>query len=82
MSSNAKMWGGRFDDAGDPAFEAFNCSLGFDARLLQEDLEGSRAWARALGQAGVLEGGEVEQLVEALEQLGAFPDGFPQPCTV
>lgn len=71
MSSHEKMWGGRFEDAGDPAFEAFNCSLGFDARLLQEDLEGSRAWARALGQAGVLEAGEVEQLVEALEQLGA-----------
>lgn len=79
MSSGEKMWGGRFEGTSDPAFEAFNCSLGFDFRLLQEDLEGSSAWARALGRAGVLEAGEVDQLVAALEQLGTELRDDPTP---
>jgi argininosuccinate lyase/amino-acid N-acetyltransferase len=49
-----KLWGGRFAENQDPAFESFNRSLPFDRRLLEEDVRGSRAWARALAKAGVL----------------------------
>ena len=63
------LWGGRFEGGLDPAFESFNRSLPFDQRLVQEDLRGSGAWARALGRAGVLEDGEVTALVGALEEL-------------
>ena len=73
------MWGGRFEGALDPAFEAFNRSLPFDWRLVQEDLVGSMAWARALGAAGVLERGEVVKLEEALEQLGDEISSDPSP---
>jgi argininosuccinate lyase len=67
---HGKMWGGRFEGGLDPAFEAFNRSLAFDRRLLNADLAGSAAWARALGRAGVLDADEVSQLEAALEQLG------------
>lgn len=79
MNSSEKMWGGRFEGRSDPAFEAFNCSLGFDARLLSEDIVGSSAWARALGRAGVLDEDEVQQLVKALEELGKELHDDPAP---
>ena len=74
-----KMWGGRFESGLDPAFEAFNCSLGFDRRLLEADLLGSAAWARALGSAGVLEADEVAALEVALEELGGELAADPSP---
>ncbi len=69
MSATDKMWGGRFEGRSDPAFEDFNSSLGFDNRLLSEDLRGSQAWARALGAAGVLSAQEVDTLVATLDAL-------------
>ena len=74
-----KMWGGRFEGGLDPAFEAFNRSLGFDQRLLEADLVGSAAWARALGDAGVLGAEEVASLEGALEELGAELSADPSP---
>lgn len=74
-----KMWGGRFEAGLDPGFEAFQRSLGFDRRLLAEDLEGSAAWARALGGAGVLDAGEVEALVVALGELDRELAADPSP---
>jgi argininosuccinate lyase len=65
------LWGGRFEGGLDPLFEAFNASLPDDRRLLIDDLEGSRAWARALGAAGVLSAEEVERLHAALDEIGA-----------
>jgi argininosuccinate lyase len=64
-----KLWGGRFEGGLDPFFERFNRSLPFDRRLVDEDITGSIAWARALGSAGVLEQGEVDQLAAALDLL-------------
>ena len=64
--SGPRLWGGRQSGALDPAFEAFNRSLPFDRRLVDEDLVGSMAWARALGGAGVLESADVDALVAAL----------------
>ena len=67
--SGPRLWGGRQSGALDPAFEAFNRSLPFDRRLVDEDLVGSMAWARALGGAGVLEAADVDALVAALAEL-------------
>jgi len=72
------LWGGRF--AGrreDPLFESFNRSLPIDRRLVIEDLEGSEAWARALGDAGVLSAKEADQLAQALASLKAEVDQDP-----
>jgi len=64
-----RLWGGRQSGALNPAFEAFNRSLPFDQRLVQEDIAGSMAWAKALKQAGVLNSADTKALIEALEQL-------------
>ena len=48
-----KLWGGRFSSDEDPFFAQFNDSLAFDRRLLEADIEGSLAYARALERAGV-----------------------------
>ena len=65
------LWGGRFEGDLDPLFEAFNASLPEDRRLLPQDVAGSRAWARALGRAGVLAPDEVERLDTALRDIDA-----------
>ena len=48
-----KLWGGRFTSEEDPFFAEFNDSLSFDRELLDADIEGSMAYARALERAGV-----------------------------
>lgn len=65
----SKLWGGRFQGGLDPFFEKFNRSLPFDRRLVDQDIVGSIAWAKALGRAGVLTPDEVETLAGALRQL-------------
>jgi argininosuccinate lyase/amino-acid N-acetyltransferase len=63
------LWGGRFDGSADPLFRQLNDSLPFDYRLLRQDLEGSIAWARAIGGSGVLTSDEVEKVVGGLRVL-------------
>ncbi len=48
-----KLWGGRFAAEEDPFFAEFNDSLSFDRELLEADIEGSTAYARALERAGI-----------------------------
>ena len=64
-----KLWGGRFEGGLDPFFEAFNRSLGFDSRLLEQDVAGSRAWAAALASAGVLSKDERDKLDAGLKAV-------------
>jgi argininosuccinate lyase len=64
------LWGGRFSDGMAPEMVPFNLSLPLDGRLWREDIQGSVAWARALGGAGVLTEGEVSDLHRGLESVG------------
>lgn len=64
-----KMWGGRFSSNEDPYFEAFNRSFTFDVELLEFDIQGSLAYARALERAGVLKAGERRKLAVALRDI-------------
>ncbi|MCS6952410.1 MAG: argininosuccinate lyase [Bryobacteraceae bacterium] len=66
-----KLWGGRFERAPSELFERFSESLSFDRRLLEADIRGSQAWARALERAGILTVAERETLVRALEEIAA-----------
>jgi argininosuccinate lyase len=74
-----KPWSGRFDRRADPEAEAFTSSLGFDRRLWRYDLQGSAAWARALGRAGLLGQAELRALLDGLADIatelesGTFP---------
>lgn len=74
-----KLWGGRFEQAPSEVFERFSESLSFDRRLLEADIRGSQAWARALERAGILTAAERERIVTALEEILAEagrPDYF------
>lgn len=64
-----KLWGGRFEGGLDPFFEEFNRSLSYDQRMVQQDLQGSVAWAQALEGAGVLDATEAGEITAALEQM-------------
>ncbi|HEX2371969.1 MAG TPA: argininosuccinate lyase [Solirubrobacterales bacterium] len=60
---------GRFRDPPDPLFQRLNSSLEFDRRLAPHDIAGSRAHARALRSAGVLDDAELERLLEGLDAV-------------
>ncbi|RBM70778.1 argininosuccinate lyase [Vibrio tarriae] len=63
------LWGGRFTQAADSRFKAFNDSLRFDYRLAEQDIVGSIAWSKALVSVNVLSVQEQQQLEQALNQL-------------
>ena len=66
-----KLWGGRFEHGPSEVFERFSGSLAFDRRLIQADIEGSQAWARALERAGILTPTERAEIVAAFAALAA-----------
>ena len=70
-SSSGKTWGSRFGEAADPTAQAFTASLRFDRRLWAHDIEGSAAWARALGRAGLLTTAERDELLRGLAAVAA-----------
>ena len=49
-----KLWGGRFETGPSEVFERFSGSLDFDRRLIDADIRGSQAFARALERVGIL----------------------------
>jgi argininosuccinate lyase len=71
VSRRRNLWGSRFREKPSAALARLNDSLSFDRELLAEDVEGSIAWTKALGRAGVLTGGEVRRLTKALAAVGA-----------
>ena len=71
------LWSGRFSGEVHELFQRFNDSLPFDRRLLPQDVVGSRAWAAALGAAGVLDPEDVERIDAALEDILASVEADP-----
>ncbi len=75
----AKLWGGRFTEATDAFVERFTASIGFDQRLAQHDIAGSRAHATMLAEQGVLTAEERDAIlaglgeIETAIQAGSFP---------
>ncbi|MDQ6705005.1 MAG: lyase family protein, partial [Acidobacteriota bacterium] len=64
-----KLWGGRFESGPSEIFERFSGSLHFDRRLLDADIRGSQAFARALERAAILSADERLRIVSALEAI-------------
>ena len=73
MTARRNQWGSRFRERASPALARLNDSLAFDRELLAEDVEGSMAWAKALGRARVLRPAEVRRLVRGLREVGRAP---------
>ena len=69
MTDEQHLWSGRFDAAPDADVFRFQASLGFDRRLLEDDVEGSLAWAAALAQAGVLSAADAESIRQGLTAI-------------
>ena len=64
-----KLWAGRFQKETDTLVNDFNSSIGFDARLYKQDITGSIAHARMLGEAGIIEAHEAETIVDGLKAI-------------
>ena len=66
-----KLWGGRFEAGPSEIFERFSGSLDFDRRLIDADIRGSQAFARALERAGILSADERAAIVAAFDAIRA-----------
>ena len=64
-----KLWAGRFQKETDTLVNDFNSSIGFDARLYEQDIRGSIAHAAMLGNTGIIEKQEAEKIVEGLTAI-------------
>jgi argininosuccinate lyase len=82
LAGTAKAWGGRFADAPDRRLEAYNASVAFDARMIREDIRGSIAHARMLGQQGIISSDEARQLEHGLWQVLAEADAGDFALTI
>ncbi|WP_173075135.1 argininosuccinate lyase [Phytohabitans rumicis] len=71
VSSRTSLWGGRFAGGPAEALARLSVSVQFDWRLAPYDLAGSRAHARVLAGAGLLDAGELGQILAALDDLEA-----------
>jgi argininosuccinate lyase len=66
-----KLWGGRFETGPSEVFERFSGSLEFDRRLIDADIRGSQAFARALERVGILSSEERAEIVTAFDAMQA-----------
>ena len=66
--AGVSLWGGRFSGGPADALAALSVSTHFDWRLARYDIAGSRAHARALAQAGLLDAEQLSGMLEALER--------------
>ncbi|CAK1249479.1 argininosuccinate lyase [Fructobacillus tropaeoli] len=64
-----KLWGGRFTGKAAEWVDEFGASIGFDYRLAEEDLEGSLAHVKMLGQQGIISVEEAEQISAGLHDI-------------
>ena len=64
-----KLWSGRFGKETDALVNDFNASIGFDARLYKEDIEGSLAHAKMLGDCGILTTEDVIAITVGLQGI-------------
>lgn len=70
-TNEGSLWGGRFSGGPADALAALSKSTHFDWRLALHDIAGSRAHARVLHRAGLLDDAELQGMLEALDQLAA-----------
>ena len=64
-----KLWSGRFQKETDALVNDFNSSISFDQRMYQEDITGSLAHAKMLGDTGVIGKADAEAIAAGLKGL-------------
>ncbi|MGO9317333.1 MAG: argininosuccinate lyase [Terracidiphilus sp.] len=71
VQQSGKMWSGRFREPLDAEFENWQRSIGFDWRLLDEEIAASKAHASALLAVNILTKEETTELRKALDAIAA-----------
>ena len=66
-----KLWAGRFQKETDAFVNDFNSSIRFDQRMYQEDIQGSLAHAKMLGDTGVISQADAKAIEQGLMELQA-----------
>lgn len=64
-----KPWGGRFEEELDAIAARFSASVDVDGRLWPQDIDGSIAHVRMLGEQNILSEQDVDQVVTGLERI-------------
>ena len=64
-----RMWGGRFEEAGDDFINNFGASIGFDQEMAEEDIHGSLAHVKMLKATNILSENDADQIIAGLEKL-------------
>lgn len=67
----AQLWGGRFTKETEKKVYDFNASIGFDSRLIRQDIEGSLAHAAMLTKQGILTQDEGKAIADGLKGIAA-----------
>ncbi|MGQ0482948.1 MAG: argininosuccinate lyase [Pseudonocardia sp.] len=67
--SRPQLWGGRFSGGPADALAALSKSTHFDWRLARYDIAGSRAHAKVLHRAGLLDAQELKGMLAGLDEL-------------
>ncbi|CCX33313.1 L-Aspartase-like protein [Pyronema domesticum] len=69
--SSTKLWGGRFTGATDPLMTIYNESIHYDRHMHSADVQGSKAYAKALQLRGILTEHERDELLRGLDLVEA-----------
>lgn len=64
-----KLWAGRFSKEVDKKTNDFNSSISFDARMFEEDINGSIAHAKMLSKQNIISVEDGEEIVSELEKI-------------
>ena len=64
-----KLWGGRFQKETDQLVNELNASISFDQRLYREDITGSMANAKMLGDCGIISREDAAAIIGGLQGI-------------
>lgn len=64
-----KLWGGRFSKNTDQLMDDFNSSIHFDSRMYRQDILGSAAHVRMLGDCGIIPQTDAELIRKTLFEI-------------
>jgi argininosuccinate lyase len=64
-----KLWDGRFSKSTDPMVDDFHSSIRFDCRMYRQDIQGSMAHAKMLGECGIIPVQDAALIVDTLKGI-------------
>ena len=64
-----KLWGGRFTKETNELVNNFNASISFDQKFFKQDIQGSIAHAKMLGETGIISAKESSAIQEGLQGI-------------